>query len=76
MAISRAISELDYSALRPKQELAIRHFLRGSDMFVSFPTGSGKSFMLPFAIQGLRFSPSTYRVERIYSLKPFMPWTM
>ena len=53
MAIYRAISELDYSALRPKQELAIRHFLRGSDMFVSFPTGSGKSFMLPFAIQGL-----------------------
>ena len=28
----RATSELDYSALRSKQELPIRHFLRGSDV--------------------------------------------
>ena len=43
MTISMATSEPDYSALRPKQELPVRHFLRGSDVFVSLPTGSGKS---------------------------------
>ena len=34
-----------------------------------------QEFMLLFAIQGLRFSPETGRVKRIYSLKPPMPWT-
>ena len=34
-AISWATSELGYSALRPKQELAVRNFLRGSEVFVS-----------------------------------------
>ena len=43
MAIFRATSELGYSTLRPKQELAVRHFLRGSDVFVSHPTGRDKS---------------------------------
>ena len=43
MAISRATSELGNSALRPKQELAVGTFLRGSDVLVSLPTGSGKS---------------------------------
>ena len=43
MAIFRATSELGYSALRPKKELAKRHFLQGSNVFVSLPTGSGKS---------------------------------
>ena len=38
------------SALRPKQVLAVRHFLRGSDVFVSLPKGSCKSlcyYLLP-----------------------------
>ena len=63
MAISRATSELGYSALRPKQELAVGPFCESQE------------FMLLFAIQGLRFSPATDRVKRIYSLKPPMPWT-
>ena len=58
MAISWDTSELGYSALRLKQELDIRHFLRGSDVFVSLPTGSGQEFVLLFATQGLRFSPA------------------
>ena len=58
MATSLATNELGYtySALRTKQELAVRHFLRGSDMFVSLPTGSGKSLccLLPRAFDFLR----------------------
>ena len=43
MAISWATSELGYSALQPNQELVVRHFLLGSNVFVSLLTGSGKS---------------------------------
>ena len=42
-AISSATEKLGYKELRPKQILAVRHFLRGNDVFVSLPTGNGKS---------------------------------
>ena len=41
--LSKVKSRMGYSALRPKQEEVILDFVRGSDVFVSLPTGSGKS---------------------------------
>ncbi len=45
--VSRAISDasklLGYTRLREGQELAIREFLKGKNVFVSLPTVSGKS---------------------------------
>ncbi len=59
--VSRAISEasklLGYTRLREGQELAIREFLKGKDVFVSLPTGSGKSLcymILPYIFNFIR----------------------
>ena len=41
--LSKVESQMGYSALRPKQEEVILDFVRGSDVFVSLHTGSGKS---------------------------------
>ena len=59
MAISWATSELGYSALRPKQELSVSHFLRGSDVFVSLPKGSYKSLCYCLLSRAFDFSSSS-----------------
>ena len=41
--IARASERLGYSALRPNEYKDIKSFLEGKDVFVTLPTGSGKS---------------------------------
>ena len=42
-AIQEAVSQLDYKELHVKQEEPIEHFFLGNGVFVSLPTGSGRS---------------------------------
>ena len=56
-AIQTAAEELGYSNLRVKQKEAIMHYLQGKDVFISLPTGSGKSlcyYILPIVFDILR----------------------
>ena len=41
--IIKAVEELGYSSLRSQQELAVKQFVCGNDVFVCLPTGSEKS---------------------------------
>ena len=55
-AIAQALERIGFSELRPKQKLAVRSFVEGNDVFVSLPTGSGKSlcyWLLPWVFEAL-----------------------
>ena len=56
-AIAEAVWKLDYSRAPDDQANAIREFVAGRDVFVTLPTGSGKSLCyaaLPFVFDFLR----------------------
>ena len=55
-AITESGKQLGYDKLRPKQIEAMSLFIEGNDVFVSLPTGYGKSIIyaaLPFAFDKL-----------------------
>ena len=56
-AIAEAVWKLDYSRATDNQANAIREFVAGRDVFVTLPTGCGKSLCyaaLPFVFDFLR----------------------
>ena len=61
-AISEAAKQLGYFELSHLQTLVVAHFVEGRDVFVSLPTGSGKSLcycILPRVFDIMRESTST-----------------
>ena len=58
-AISTASRKLGFLQLKPEQKSVVETFLNGRDVFVSLPTGSGKSLcyaLLPAVFDSLRTS--------------------
>ena len=56
-AISSAVARLGFSELRSKQLQCVKSFVEGHDVFVSLPTGSGKSlcyWVLPWIFDLLK----------------------
>ena len=75
--VSSAVGALGYDSIKPEQEIALLSFLRGHDVFVSLPTGYGKSLCyaaLPAAFDKLlkTTSPSTSIVIAISPLIALM----
>ena len=58
--VSAAVQSLGYDVVKPEQKIALLSFLRGQDVFVSLPTGYGKSLCyaaLPAAFDSLKNRP-------------------
>ena len=57
--ISNASRSLGYGDLTEEKHEAVTHFVSGQDVFISLPTGAGKSFcyaLLPFVFDFIRTS--------------------
>ena len=74
-ALLRATIKLGHSALHPQQERVVRTFAQGRDVFLSLPTGSGKSLcycLLPLLFDELYGSLSKYIVVVVSRLVSLM----
>ena len=74
-AIRVATIKLGYKELKPSQELAVRSLVDGRDVFVSLPTGSGKSLcfcVLPGVFDEIRKSPGSSLVIVVSPLVALM----
>ena len=74
-AVSEAAGLLGYSSLRPRQAKVVEDFLSGRDVFVSLPTGGGKSLcfcLLPKAFDALRGTMSVDRQSIVVIVSPLI----
>jgi len=58
-ALQHAAKRHGYKELKPAQEEALKNFLLGKDVFVSLPTGYGKSVVYELASSSVDFLAST-----------------
>ena len=61
-ALDQAVTKMGYLDLRREQELAVKKFAMGNDVFVSLPTGNRKSVcygILPIVFDLLRGKPGS-----------------
>ena len=73
--INQAANHLGYSSLKREQEAAIFYFVVGNDVFVSLPTGFGKSLcygVLPFVFDLKRFGDMTLRRSIVVVISPLI----
>ncbi len=74
-AIVEAGGKLGYAKLCPQQEIAVTNFLKGRDVFVCLPTGSGKSLcycLLPAAFDQLRHAKDTRSQSVVVVVSPLI----
>ena len=70
-AVEHALTRLGYKDIRPMQKIAVQSFVQGRDVFVSLPTGSGKSlcyWLLPSVFERLRGITCTVVVSPLDAL--------
>ena len=70
VAIDSAVEAVGLEALKPLQREAIRLFTRGHDVFVSLPTGYGKSYC--FVLLPLVFDRMLGRIVVYMYIAPYI----